>query len=294
MIPKTGTTILIMLALIIPAYAQTGTDTTTQTGVDGLISIPPGHILYEIEIFVEDVEEALTLDLTRKVLLKQKHLNERVKELEEDAVKKNNRNAVKILKKLQTKRMEIDEALEELKPKCADIATGDITPCKDFEGKSNKREIYEGIKRQNINVLTRLIESDKMPEQSRTGLRNAIEKSGLQIRENAETDEGDIVQANMTQSYRSTAISYVPFRTAMVYVQGTNKRYSVVIGANSATISDEVSLSSPDYYIYPTQAQMNELVRIANSINTKKKLSWQDSAAVIRLWIDIPKKKGGS
>jgi hypothetical protein len=290
---KTGTIILLMLALTVPAYAQNEAGATVPAAEEkGLISIPPGHVLYEVMIAVEDIQELLTLDPVRKVLLKQKHLNQRVRELEEDAVKKKTRNAVLILKKLQMKRMEIDEALEGLKPKCADVVTGEITPCMEFDRNSTKKTIYMAVKRQNTDVLTRLVESDKMPEQSKEGLRNAIEKSGLKITEQIVTDTGDVVQANMTQSYKSTAISYVPFKSAMVYVKGTDKWYSVVISANSATVSDEVSLTNPDYYIYPTQSQMNELMRIANSVNAKKKLSWQDSAAIVKLWIDMPKKKG--
>ena len=296
MIPKSGIIILILLAFAIPASAQdelTLISNQVRTADMSLDFITPGHVLYNTKIIVEDIQEALTLDPTRKVLLKQAHLNSRIRELEQNAIRYNNRNAVQILQKLQIKRMEIDAALEDLKPKCADIETGEITACKDFgtDTDSGKKKIYEAVKLQNFNVLTKLVESEKMPEQSKKGLTNAIEKSGLKSEMEASKKT---ITANMTQSYRSTAISYIPFRTAMVNVKGTEKWYAIVLYSNSATISDEMKLDSPDYYLYLKQSQMDELTNLAGNINTKKKLSWQDSIKLMNLWMKIEKKAGGN
>jgi hypothetical protein len=293
MLSKTGILLIIMLALAIPAYAQDATDIPTPalTAEEETITIPPEHVLYNAKILVEDVQEALTFDPARKALLKQKHLNTRTRELQYDAVKNNNKNAAKILKRLQTKRMELDEALENMKPKCADVETGEITPCKEFSSDSANKRIYDGLKRQNTDVLTRLLSSEKMPEQSKTGLRNAIEWSGLKVDEKVETDKGEVVQANMTQSFRSTAISYVPFKTASIYLKKTNTWYSIIVNADSVTISDEITLSSPQYYLYPTESQMNELVKIANNINANKRMAWKDSIRIMNLWMEISKRK---
>ena len=285
---------LILLAFAIPVSAQdelTLIANQIKTADMSLDFITPGHVLYNAKITVEDIQEALTLDPTRKVLLKQAHLNARIKELEEDATRRNSRNAAKILQKLQTKRMEVDAALEDLKPKCADIETGEITACKEFDinTESGKKKIYEAVKLQNFNILTKLIESEKMPEQSKAGLTNAITKSGL----NSEIEKPQkTLTANMVQTYRSTAISYIPFRTAMVNIKGTEKWYAIVLYSNSATISDEMQLDSPDYYLYLTQSQMNELMSLAENINTKKKLSWQDSIKLMNLWMKIEKRAG--
>ena len=288
--------ILILLAFAIPASAQdelTLIANQVKTADLSLDFITPGHVLYNAKIGVEDIHEALTLDPTRKVLLKQAHLNARIRELQEDATRRNSRNAVKILQKLQIKRMEIDASLEDLKPKCADIETGEITACKDFgtNPDSGKKKIYEAVKLQNVNVLTKLLESEKMPEQSRKGLTNAIEKSGL--KSDIEKPQKTLT-ANMVQTYKSTAISYIPFRTATVYIKGTGKQYAVVLYSNSATISDEMQLDSPDYYLYLTKSQMNELTNLAQGINSKKKLSWQDSIKLMNLWMEIEKKAGGN
>lgn len=287
--------ILFILALAVPVSAQNElTSITNQLGkVDvSLNFITPGHILYDTRIAVEDLQEILTFDPTHRILLKQAHLNARIKELEQDAITKNNKNAAKILAKLQTKRMEIDADLEDLKPRCADVETGGITACKDFGTDSEnlgKKSIYDAVKRQNYAVLGKLLESEKMPEQSKKGLTNAIEKSGLksEIEEHNET-----ITANMTQSYRSTAISYIPFRTAMVIIKGTEKKYAIVIRSNEITISDEMQLSNPDYYLYPTQSQTADLFKLAENVNLKKKLSWQDSIKLMSLWMEIQKKQG--
>lgn len=297
MIPKSGILILFLLAIAaVPASAQDESISISSinkqlTKVDWSMSaITPGHVLYDVKTTIEDIQELATLDPTRKLLLKQAHLNARIKELEIDATKRNSKYASKILQKLQTKRLEIDSALEDLKPRCADTETGEITACKEFDTESNKKKIYEAVKRQNFDVLTRLLESDKMPEQAKKGLTNAITKSGL--KSEIEKPEGTVT-ANMVQTYKSTAISYIPFRTAMVNIKGTGKQYAIILGSNQATISDEIVLSSPDYYIYPTESQMNKLMELAKSINTKKKLSWQDSIKLMNLWMEIEKKAGG-
>lgn len=285
--------ILILLALAIPASAQDElTSITNQIkAVDTSLSfITPGHILYDAKIMAEDLQETLTFDPTRKVLLKQVHLNARIKELEQNALRYNNRNAAQILQKLQIKRMEIDAALEDLKPRCVDIETGLTTACKNFDTESGKKKIYEAIKTQNYDVLTKLVESEKMPEQSKTGLTNAIEKTGLKSEVEKPKQK---ISANMVQTYRSTAISYIPFRTAMVNIKGTQKWYAIILYSNSATISDEMELGSPDYYLYLTQSQMNELMNLAQNINIKKRLSWQDSIKLMSLWMGIEKKAGG-
>jgi len=287
--------ILFILTLAVPVSAQNElTSITNQLGKAdvSLNFITPSHILYDARISVEDLQETLTFDPTRRILLKQAHLNARIKELEQDAITKNNKNAAKILAKLQMKRMEIDSALEDLKPKCADIETGGITACKDFGTDSanlGKKSIYEAVKRQNYAVLGKLLESEKMPEQSKKGLTNAIEKSGLksEIAEATTT-----ISANMTQSYRSSAISYIPFKTAMIFIKGTDKKYAIVIRSNEITISDEMELSSPDYYLYPTQSQVTDLFKLAENVNLKKKLSWQDSIKLMNLWMEIQKKQG--
>lgn len=297
MIPKSGIVILLLLAIVaVPASAQDESISISSinnqlTKVDWSMSaITPGNVLYDVKTTIEDLQELVTLDPTRKLLMKQSHLNARIKELEIDATKRNSKNAAKILQKLQTKRMEIDSALEDLKPRCADTETGEITACKEFNKDSNKKQIYEAVKRQNFDVLGKLLESEKMPEQAKIGLTNAITKSGLK----SEIEVPDVaITANMVQTYRSSAISYIPFRTAMVNIKGTNKQYAIVLGSNQATISDEMVLSSPDYYIYPTQSQMNKLMDLAESINTKKKLSWQDSMTLMNLWMEIEKKAGG-
>ncbi len=286
--------ILIMLALAIPASAQdelTLISNQVRTADMSLDFITPGHVLYNTKIIVEDIHEALTFDSTRKVLLKQAHLNSRIRELEQNAIRYNNRNAVQILQKIQIKRMEIDAALEDLKPRCADIETGEITACKDFgtNTDSGKKKIYEAVKLQNFDILEKLIESDKMPDQPRIGLTNAIEKSGLGSEIGASKKK---VTANMVQTYRSTALSYIPFRTAMVNIKGTEKWYAIVLYSNSATISDELKLDSPDYYLYLSQSQMNDLMILAENINSKKKLSWQDSIKLMNLWMNIEKKAG--
>ncbi len=296
MILKSGIVILLLLAIAaVPATAQDESISISSinnqlTKVDWSMSaITPENVLYDVKTTIEDIQELTTLDPTRKLLLKQAHLNARIKELEIDATKRNSKYASKILQKLQTKRMEIDSALEDLKPRCADTETGEITACKDFDKESNKKQIYEAVKRQNFDVLGKLLASDKMPAQAKKGLTNAITKSGLK----SEIEIPDVaITANMVQTYRSSAISYIPFRTAMVNIKGTNKQYAIVLGSNQATISDEMVLSSPDYYIYPTQSQMNKLTDLAKSINTKKRLSWQDSMTLMNLWIEIEKKAG--
>ncbi|MDD5454003.1 MAG: DUF5667 domain-containing protein [Candidatus Ratteibacteria bacterium] len=291
--------IYILLFLIafaaVPAMAQEATTSTSSISnqlnkVDWSMSaITPGNVLYDVKTTIEDIQELIERDPTRKLLLKQSHLNARIKELEIDAKTQNSKNAAKILQKLQTKRMEIDSALEDLKPRCADTETGEITACKEFDTNSSKKKIYEAVKRQNFDVLGKLLVSEKMPAQAKIGLQNAINKSGLK----AEVEEPKAITANMVQTYKSTAISYVPFRTAMMTVKGSGKQYAIVLGSKEVTISDEMILSSPDYYIFPTQGQFDELKGLAESINTKKKLSWQDSMKLMNLWMEMEKKAGG-
>lgn len=263
-----------------PVYInETGIIPTTE-GLDVLyaIKIPPGHILYSVKLGWETLQETLTVDATKKSLLKQEHLKNRINELKYEVYLNRNKNTAKVLQKIQEKRLEIEEQLEmnRLKYDLEDSLCATCTYNKTDIGKALD---YQNKK--NIEVLNNLLNNPNMPNASKKGLQNAINNSGMKI-----------LTANMAQgNYRvsSSVMSMLPFRTAMIYEPTEKIWYSVIINRDSVSISTN-PLSQPDVTLYPTKLQMIDLNNIACEINNNG-LSWKVVGRLTKLWYSIPKEE---
>ena len=247
--------------------AQPATDTPSIT----VPRIPPGHFLYSLKLGWESLQEAVAFDATKKALLKQEHLRNRINELKYEVYLNGNKNTAKLLQKIQEKRLEIEEHIDNSDLRCNGL---DDSACAD-----KVKKVLESQTRNNIEVLNSLLNNPKMPNASKKGLMNAVNKSGMKQ-----------LKANMVQSnYKvsSSVVSMLPFRTANIYELSEKTWYSVTINRNSVTISPH-RLSLADVTLYPTRSEMNEFNSIAKSIN-KNGLGWKEVGRLTKLWYNIKK-----
>lgn len=269
-------------AQVAPAYTDENGKTVTITeNLDALyaIKITPGNVLYPVKLGWESLQEFITLDATKKALLKQEHLKNRINELKYEVYLNGNRNSAKVLQKILEKRMDIEEQLENSGMKCEQ----EYSSCADSNiGKIGKA--LESQNKKNIEVLNNLLNNPNIPTASKKGLANAVNKSGMAL-----------LKANMAQgNYKvsSSVMSMLPFRTAMIYEPSEKTWYSVIINRESVSISTN-KLSQPDATLYPTKAQMKEFTSITRSINknsiNKNGLTWKDVGRITKLWYQIKK-----
>ncbi len=99
------------------------------------------------------------------------------------------------------------------------------------------------------------------------------------------------VTANMTMNYYSSSLSIVPFNRAMIYNSVEHKWYAAIITKDMATITDESTLTNPQYYVYPTVEQTIQFTNLMRKINTEGGLGWYDRAQLFSLWFSMNKKE---
>ena len=241
-------------------------------------SIPASSPLYGAKISIQDIQEWLTFNTQQRLLLKQQHLDERLAELKYESIANYNRNSEKIIQKIQIKRLEIEQDLEKLKPECVDSTSNTVIRC-DFKDANDTASIlYKSVSRHNTEVLTKLLASPTMPEASKKGLTNALNRSGIKI------------TANQVQSATyNTDTSLIPFRRANFYDPTQKKWFSIIVNSNAIRINNG-ALSNPEYTIYPTSAQIAEIESMANKVNKQGRLTTKDKIALSWLWFAIEKK----
>lgn len=272
--------------------------TTTTTITVKVPNTPPDSILYPVKLWIEDAQETLQGIVSGKeamLKLKEQHLQNRMDELQYEARFNNNKNSAKLLQRIQTKRLEIEEEFDKLKNSCepnCGQAGGEAT----FKTKeANDLYVqYSAQVRHNTEVLNGLLNSPTMPAASKNGLMNAVNRSGVRVEkpEDVVGGSGKIkVGANMTQMYQSSSLRLVPFKSANFYVQSDNKWYSIVIYGDKVTLSDH-TLSHPEYTMILTDAQAKELMQIAQDVNKQGKLSWSDTGKLMSMWFNIKKTAG--
>ena len=269
-----ATTLLSVIAITAQAQEEQPADTARIT----IPKVPPGHYLYSLKLTLEDLQEKITFNTAKKALLKQEHLRNRINELKYEIYLNQNKNTAKLLQKIQEKRLEIEEHIDNSDLRCQ----GDISACAD-----NVKKVIESESRGNIEVLNNLLNNPNMPEASRKGLENAINKSGMGIMRKE-------LKANMVQGTFDAspkALTLLPFKSAMVYEPSEQKWYSIVIFSDKVVISAE-TLNNPDVYVYPTQKQMTKLNKIITGINKHGKITSGDKIELTLLWYQIQKKEG--
>lgn len=273
-------TIALLAIPTITAHAGEAQPTATPETTDVTVpKIPPGHFLYSVKLGWESLQEAVAVDATKKALLKQEHLRNRIDELKYEIYINNNKNTAKLLQKIQEKRLEIEEELDTI-PKCFDGFRSRMgSACKTDRMLITETGHIVNIKK-NIEVLNNLLNNPRMPESSKKGLMNAVNKSGMKL------------TANMAQgSYKvsSNIMSMLPFKTANLYEPSERIWYSVVINRDSVDVSAG-KLIQPDVMLYPTRAQMKEFTSIASNIN-KNGLGWKEVGRITKLWYNIKKEE---
>lgn len=259
-----------------PAYIDESGKTVALTeDLDALyaIKIPPGHIFYWLKLDIEDLQELLSFDAVKKAILKQEHLKNRIDELKYEVYLNGNKNTATLLQKIQEKRLEVEEHIDNSNLRCGQDSA-------DFACADTIKKVLQSETNKNIEVLNSLLNNPRMPESSKKGLQNAINRSGMKQE----------LKANMVQgSYKvsSSAMTMLPFRTANLYEPSEKTWYSMIISRDSVTISAN-KLSQPDVTLYPTRGQMKEFTSIASNIN-RNGLGWKDVGRITRLWYNINK-----
>lgn len=264
-------TITLLSGLTIAAQAEEAQPTATPSTTDVIVpKIPPGHIFYQLKLGWESLQEAVAFDAAKKAKLKQDHLQNRIQELKYEIYLNGNKNTAKLLQKIQEKRLEVEEHIDSSNLRCGQDVD---SSCAD-----KAKKVLQSETRKNIEILNNLLNNPRMPESSRKGLMNAVNKSGMKL------------TANMAQgSYKvsSSVMTMLPFRTANLYEPGERAWYSVVISRDSVDVSAG-KLIQPDVTLYPTRAQMKEFTSIASNIN-KNGLGWKEVGRITKLWYNIKK-----
>ncbi len=249
------------------------------------ITITPDSPLYDLKLWFEDLQETLTFNDAKKLSLKQEHLQNRMNELRYDMLKGNNKNTEKLMQKIQIKQLEL----------IADSTAGE-----------------ESVKRSTV-VLTNLLNDTRMPEQSRKGLENAVNKTILSmnrlkisIKNNngspeiinikipktiKEEGERINISANMVQgTYTANPqyLSLLPFTNVAVLDPNEDKWYTITIENDKIIILDYLNRDTPQYYLYPTSSQLSSLESIARKIN-KNGITIKDKIQLLKLWYNIKK-----
>jgi len=260
-----NTIVLLMLlsALATPVLSNNNTSSVT---------IPPGHIFYGLKISLENLQEMLTFNVQNKLLLKQQHLEDRLSEVQYLSFQSTLRpsDVETALNEAQTKTIEIEEMRNNVNITTTCNPDPNSPPYCDTLSHSQY-------------VLNNLLNSPTMPIQSKIGLQNAINHSGMAAQRK--------ITSNMTQgtfAINSGAVRLIPFRSAMVYDPRTTSWYGIIIKSDEIVINDQI-IQSPEYYLYPTSAQLTELENIANKVNKQKTISFSDTLRLSKLWYSIQK-----
>ncbi len=377
-----------------------GSSVGTETSIND-ISVPASHPLYSLKLALQDMQELITFNEMQKYALIQKHLEERLTELNYDAKFNNNSNAEKLLERIQAKQEQTRENLNRLSQESR-CMQGEDCALKNTN-RETMRLYYESKQNMSADVLTRLLNDPSMPVESQKGLLNAINRvaelnvkvetvevgkengimrvkvesvksaepvsegtfvtptpwavkqgegtqpqpqpqiqiqtrtqtevqSGVQSGQeltvqtrqegivNAETGcpEGqervlsltgmvcrDIIQtstskerlkikANMSMNYYSEYASTIPFSRAMIFSPVEQKWYSAVVLSDKVYITDESTLTNPEYYVYPTESQILELKELMTKVNSSGGLNWYDKARLFTLWFNMKKTCGAT
>ena len=291
--------IMLLAIMLITTISVSAQEETTYTCPDGFvadininciststsITITPDSPFYDFKLWFEDLQETLTFNDAKKLILKQEHLQNRMNELRYEMSKGNNKNTEKLMQKIQIKQLEL----------IADSTAGE-----------------ESVKRSTV-VLTNLLNDTRMPEQSRKGLENAVNKTILSMNRLKITiknnngspeiinvnipktikEEGERINisANMVQGTYTANLQYLsllPFTNVAVLDPNEDKWYTITIENDKIIILDYLNRDTPQYYLYPTSSQLSSLESIARKIN-KNGITIKDKIQLLKLWYSIKK-----
>lgn len=296
--------ILITLVLLISTTSVSAQETQESISKS---TITPDSPFYGIKLWLEDIQETLTFNEVKKLTLQQEHLQNRMNELRYETLNNYNKNTEKLLQKIQIKQLEIEEILDNI-PKCPAIADGWNTrqSCYfNYINTSMKGVLNEDgeltVIKHSQEVLTNLLNNPRMPEQSRKGLENALNKTikTIKIPIKSEDEVSDdtlynvMISANMVQgTYTANPVylSFLPFTNVAVLDPSENKWYSIVIENDKIIILDYLSRDTPQYYLYLTSSQIKSFELTARRIN-QNGMTTKDKIQLLKLWYGIKKEE---